>query len=91
MRFSAFILRQIRVGSRRAEEGFVREVGAEAEAGDEVVEAVGVEKVGGEREVLLEVRSLFLSKRLSQFRLKVALFLHQLFHAAVRTDGAVAG
>ena len=68
----------------------MREPCAEAEAGDETVEAVGVEKVSADREVLLEVRSLFLSKRLSQFRLKVALFLHQLFHPAVRVDSALA-
>ena len=69
----------------------MREACAEAEAGDEAIEAVGIEKVGAYRELLLEVLPLFLGERSVQFGLKIALFLHQLFHAAVRTDGTVAG
>ena len=91
MRFSALVIRQISEGRVCSDEDFVREAGAEAEAGDEAVKAVGVEKVGGDREVLLEVRPLFLSERFFQFSLKVALFLHQLFHSAVRADGTLAG
>jgi hypothetical protein len=45
----------------------VREASAEAEADDEAIEAVGVEKIGGDREVLLKIRSLFLGERLVQF------------------------
>ena len=69
----------------------MRESGAEAEAGDEAVEAVGVEKIGGDREVLLEIRPLFLGERSVQFGLKVALLLCELLHPAARTDGALAG
>lgn len=69
----------------------MREARTEAEAGDEAIEAVCVEKIGGDRKVLLEIRPLFLGERLVQFGLKVALFLHHLFHAAARTDGALAG
>ena len=69
----------------------MREAGTEAEAGDEAVEAVGVEKVGGDREVLLEVLPLFLGERSVQFRLKLALLLHQLLLPAARADGAMAG
>ena len=53
----------------------MREARAEAEADDEAIEAVGVEKIGGDRKVLLEIRPFFLGERLVQFRLKVALFL----------------
>ena len=67
MRFSAFVHRQICKWRVCSNEDFMRESCAEAEAGDEAVEAVGVEKIGGDREVLLEVRSLFLSERLVQF------------------------
>lgn len=67
------------------------EESAEAEAGDKTIEAVGVELIGGDREVLLKVRPLFLGERSVQFGLEVALFLHQLFHAAARADGALAG
>ena len=63
----------------------------EAEAGDEAIEAVGVEKIGGDRKVLLEIRPLFLGERSVQFGLKVALFLRELLHPAVRADGALAG
>lgn len=73
------------------DEGFVSESCAEAEAGGEAVEAVGVEKISAGREVLLEVLPLFLGERIIQIGLKVALFLHQLFHSAVRADGALAG
>ncbi len=69
----------------------MHEACAEAKAGDEAVEAVGVEKVGGDREVLLEVRLLFLGKRSIQLRLKVALLLRELLHSATRADGALAG
>lgn len=69
----------------------MREACAEAEAGDETVETAGVKKVGGDREVLLEVRPLFLGERLGQLGLEIALFLHQLFHTAARADGALAG
>ena len=62
MRFSALVVHQIREGRVCSGEDFVREAGAEAEAGDEAVEAVGVEKVGGDREVRLEVRSLLLGE-----------------------------
>ena len=86
----ALFIRQICKGCVCSDEDFVCEAGAEAEAGDEAVEAVGVEKIGGDREVLLEIRPLFLVKRSIQLRLKLALLLHQLFHAAVRTDGALA-
>lgn len=91
MRFSALVVRQISEGRVCSDEDFVCEASAEAEAGGEAVEAVGVENVGAEREVLLEVRPLFLGERLVQFGLEAALFLHQLFHAAARTDGALAG
>ena len=91
MRFSALVVRQISEGRVCSDEDFACEVSAEAEAGDETVETVRVEEIGGDREVLLEVRPLFLCKRSVQFGLKVALFLHQLFHSAVRTDGTLAG
>ena len=91
MRFLDFIHRQIRVWSGRADEGFVREASAEAEACDEAVEAVGVEKVGGDGEVLFEGFSLLLGERFVQFGLKVALFLHKRLDLAVRTYGALAG
>ena len=48
MRFSAFVIRQISEGRSCSNEGFVHKAGAEAKAGDEAVEAVGVEKVSGE-------------------------------------------
>ena len=67
MRFSAFVVRQIREGRVCSDEDFVCKAGAEAEAGDEVIETVGVEKIGGDREVLLEIRPLFLGERLVQF------------------------
>ena len=66
------------------------EASAVAEAGDEIVEAVGVEKVGGDREVLLEIRPLFLGERSGQFGLEVALFLRKLLHSATGADGALA-
>ena len=53
MRFLALVLRQIGKGRVCSDEYFMREARSEAEAGDEAVEAVGVEKVGGDREVLL--------------------------------------
>ena len=90
MRFLALVLRQICEGGVCSDEDFVREAGTEAEAGDEAVEAVCVEKVGGNREVLLEVCPLFLCKRSVQLRLKVALFLRKLLHSAARADGALA-
>lgn len=62
MRFSALVVRQICEGRVCSDEDFVCEAGAEAEAGDEAIEAVGVEKVGGDREVLIEVRPLFLGE-----------------------------
>ena len=85
MRFLGFDLRQTCEGRVCSDEDFVCEAGAEAEADDEAIEAVGVENVSAEREVLLEDRPLFLCKRSVQFGLKVALFLHLLFHSAVRT------
>ena len=75
MRFSALVVRQICEGCVCSDEDFVRETGAEAEADDEAVEAVGVEKVGGNREVLLEGFSLLLGERFIQFGLKIATFL----------------
>ena len=50
MRFSAFAFCQICEGCVSSDEDFMREAGAEAEAGDETIEAIGVEKVGGDRE-----------------------------------------
>ena len=82
------LVRQIRVGRVCFDEGFVRKTCAEAEAGDEAIETVGVEKVSADREVLLEVRSLFLSERLVQFGLEVALFLRKLLHSAAGADAA---
>ena len=67
MRFSASVQYQICEGRVCSDEGFVREVGAETEAGDETVEAVGVEKVGGDREILFECRPLILGERIVQF------------------------
>lgn len=87
----ALFIHQLCEGRCYSDEGFVCEACAEAEAGDEAVEAVGVEKVSGDREVLLEARPLFLGKRSIQLRLKLSLLLHQLFHAAIRTDGAMVG
>ena len=45
---SAFVHRQLSKGRVCSNEDFVRKLCAEAEAGDETVEAVSVEKVGGE-------------------------------------------
>lgn len=69
----------------------MREASAKAEAGDEAVEAVGVEKIGGDREVLLEVCPLFLGERSGQFGLEVVLLLCELLYPAARSDGALAG
>ena len=91
MRFLALVLRQICEGGVCSDEDFVREAGAEAEAGDEAVEAVGVEKISADREVLLEVLPLFLGERIIQIGLKVALLLRELLHSATRADGALAG
>ena len=91
MRFSALVVCQISEGRVCSDEDFVREAGTETEAGDKAVEAVGVEKVGGDREVLLEARPLFLGEQFVQLGLKVALFLHKLLHSATRADGALAG
>ena len=91
MRFSAFIQCQICEGCFCSDEDFVCEASAEAEAGDETVEAVGVEKVCGDREVLLKDFPLFLVERIFQLGIKVALFLHELPDFAVRSDGALAG
>ena len=87
----ALFIRQLCEGRVCSDKGFVHEARAEAEAGDKTIEAVGVEKVGGEREVLLEVRPLFLGERFVQFGLKVALFLRKLLHSATGADGALAG
>ena len=87
----ALFIRQICKGCVCSDEDFVCEAGAEAEAGDEVIEAVGVEKVGGEREVLFEVCPLFFGERSGQLGLKVALFLRELLNAAARSDSALAG
>ena len=62
MRFSVFVVCQFRKGRICSDEGFVCELCAEAEAGDETVEAVDVEKVSGDREVLLEDLPLFLGE-----------------------------
>ena len=67
------------------------EASAEAEAGDEAVEAVGVEKVGGDREVLLKDFPLFLGERILQLGIKVAMLLRKLLDFAARTDGSLAG
>ena len=48
MRFSAFVHRQLCEGRVCSDEDFVCEARAEAEAGDEAVEAVSVEEIGGE-------------------------------------------
>ena len=74
-----------------SDEDFMREAGAEAEAGDEAVEAVGVEKVSGDREVLFKDFPLFLGERILQFGIKVAMLLRKLLDFAARTDGALAG
>ena len=87
---SAFVHRQLSKGRVCSNEDFVRKLCAEAEAGGEAVEAVGVEKIGGDRKVLLEVRPLFLGERSVQLGLKVALFLRKLLHSAARADGALA-
>ena len=83
--------RQICEGRVGSNEDFVGEAGAETEAGDETVEAVGVEKVSGDREVLLKDFPLFLGERIIQIGLKVALLLRELLHSATRADGALAG
>ena len=54
----AVIINQLCEGRVRSDEDFVREACAEAEAGDEAVEAVGVDEICGGRKVLLEVRPL---------------------------------
>ena len=91
MRFSAFVHRQLCEGRVCSDEDFVCEARAEAEAGDEAVKTVGVEKVSGDREVLLEVCPLFFGERSVQLGLKVALLLRELLHSATRADGALAG
>ena len=48
MRFLAFVFRQICEGRVCSDEGFVSEAGTKAEAGDEAIETVGVEKVCGD-------------------------------------------
>ena len=88
---SAFIHRQLCEGRVCSDEDFVCEVSAEAEAGGEAVEAVGVEKISADREVLLEVLPLFLGERIIQIGLKVALLLRELLHSATRADGVLAG
>ena len=85
-----FVFQVVRVWCFRCEKGIECELCAEAEAGDEAIEAVGVEKVGGDREVLLEIRPLFLGERSGQFGLEVALLLRELLHSATRADGALA-
>ena len=87
----ALFIHQLCEGRVCSDEDFVCDAGAEAEAGDEVIEGVGVEKIGGDRKVLLEIRPLFLGERSVQFGLKVALLLRELLNAAVRADGALAG
>ena len=67
----------------------MRELCAEAEADDEAVEAVGVEKISADCEILFKFGFLLVGERLVQFGLEVALFLHQLFHAAARADAAL--
>ena len=62
-----FGFRQLCEGRVCSDEGFVCKASAEAEAGDEAVEAVSVEKISADREVLLEVRPLFFGDRLGQF------------------------
>ena len=91
MRFSAFVHRQICEWGFCSDEGFMRKLCTEAEAGDEAVEAVSVEKVGGDREVLLGVCPLFLGERSVQFGLEVVLLLCELLYPAARSDGALAG
>lgn len=91
MRFSALVVRQISEWGLCSDEDFVRETGAEAEAGGEAVEAVGVEKISADREVLLEVLPLVFGERLVQFGLEAALFLRELLNAAARSDSALAG
>ena len=88
---SAFVHRQLCEGRVCSDEDFVREASAEAEADDEAIETVGVEKICGDREVLLEVRPLFLGERFGQFGLEVALLLCELLHPAARSDGALTG
>lgn len=85
------LIRQICEWGFCSDEGFMRKLCAEAEAGDEAVKAVGVEKVSGDREVLLEVCPLFFGERSVQLGLKVALLLRELLHSATRADGALAG
>ena len=68
----------------------MREARAEAEAGDEVIEAVGVEKVGADCEILFKCGFLLVGERSVQLGLKVALFLRKLLHSATRADGALA-
>ena len=91
MRFSVFVHRQICEWCICSNEDFVSKASAEAETGDEAIEAVGVEKVGGDREVLLKDFSLFLGERILQLGIKVAMLLRKLLDFAARTDGALAG
>lgn len=72
MRFSAFAHRYFCEWRVCSDEDFVGEQCSEAEAGDETVEGVGVEEISGDREVLFEVRPLFLCERLVQFGLNFA-------------------
>ena len=69
----------------------MRKLCSEAEAGNEAIEAVGVEKVGRDREVMLKDFPLFLGERILQLGIKVAMLLRKLLDFAARTDGALAG
>ena len=91
MRFSALVVCQISEGRVCSDEDFVCEASAETEAGGEAVEAVGVEKISADREVLLKDFPLFLSERILQLGIKVAMLLRKLLDFAAWTDGALTG